>query len=268
MRRMHGLRDLPSIDEQQLPAEVAAVITQLRQRIERDAREIERKDREIAWRDARLDKLNFELARLKRWKFGARTEAMSAQQRALFADTLIEDEASLHAQLAELQAQLPPTPALPKDAPRRPRRQALPEHLERVEHAHEPADTTCPNTGCGQPLQRVGQDVSEKLDIIPARFFVHRHIYGKWACRCCQTLVQEPAEPDVVEGGIPASGLVAHTLISRFADHLPYYRQEAINARAGVHTPRSTLAAWAGARPGRRPMCGPMRAARSMPTPG
>jgi transposase len=96
-------------------------------------------------------------------------------------------------------------------------------------------------------MQRVGEDVSEKLDIVPARFFVHRHIYGKWACRCCQQLVQEPAEPDVVDGGIPASGLVAHTLISCFADHLPYYRQEAIIARAGVHTPRSTLAAWAGA---------------------
>lgn len=101
-------------------------------------------------------------------------------------------------------------------------------------------------------MQRVGEDVSEKLDIIPAQFFVHRHIYGKWVCRCCQRqgegrLVQEPAEPDVVDGGIPASGLVAHTLISRFADHLPYYRQEDINARSGVHTPRSTLAAWAGA---------------------
>jgi transposase len=251
---MHGLHDLPTIDEQQLPVEVAAVIAQWRQRIEQHAHEIgrknheiERRDREIAWRDARLDKINFELARLKRWKFGAKTEAMSAEQRALFADTLIEDEASLQAQLAELQAKLPQTPAVPRDAPRRPRRQALPEQLERVEHHHEPVDTTCPTPGCAQPMQRVGQDVSEKLDIIPARFFVHRHIYGKWACRCCQQLVQEPAEPDVVDGGIPASGLVAHTLISRFADHLPYYRQEAINARAGVHTPRSTLAAWAGA---------------------
>jgi transposase len=96
-------------------------------------------------------------------------------------------------------------------------------------------------------MQRIGEDVSEKLDIVPAKFFVHRHIYGKWACRCCQQLRQEPAEPDVVDGGIPAAGLVAHTLISRFVDHLPYYRQEPINARSGVHTPRSTLASWGGA---------------------
>jgi transposase len=251
---MQGLHDLPSLDEQQLPAEVVAVIARMRQHIEsRDqviehkSREIERKDREIAWRDARLEKIHFELARLKRWKFGAKSEAMTAEQRALFAETVFEDEASLQAQLAALQAQLPATPDKPKPEPRQPRRQALPDHLERVEHRHEPADTTCPTADCGQPMQRVGEDTSEKLDIVPARFFVHRHIYGKWACRCCQVLTQEPAEPDVVEGGIPASGLVAHTLISRFADHLPYYRQEAINARAGVHTPRSTLATWAGA---------------------
>ena len=95
-------------------------------------------------------------------------------------------------------------------------------------------------------MVRIGEDVSERLDIVPAEFFVHRHIHGKWACRCCQLLVQEPAAPQVIDGGIPASGLLAHTLISRFVDHLPYYRQEPINARSGVHTPRSTLAAWAG----------------------
>ena len=93
-------------------------------------------------------------------------------------------------------------------------------------------------------MTRVGEDVSERLDIVPAEFFVHRHIYGKWACRCCQLLVQEPAEPQIVECGIPSAGLVAHTLVSRFVDHLPYYRQETINARSGVHTPRSTLASW------------------------
>ena len=91
-------------------------------------------------------------------------------------------------------------------------------------------------------MQRIGEDVSENLDVIPARFFVYSHTYGKWACRCCQQIRHEPAEPDVVDGGIPASGLVAHTLISRFVDYLPYYRQEPINARSGVHTPRSTLA--------------------------
>jgi transposase len=240
MPSMLGELVAPRIDLTQLPPEAAALIERLQHKVQSQARE-------IAWRDAKLEKVNFELARLKRWKFGAKTEAMTAQQRALFQDTLVEDEASLQAQLAELQRGLPEAPKAPKAPPRKPRRQALPEHLERVEHRHEPADTSCPTPECGRSMQRIGEDVSEKLDIIPAKFFVHRHIYGKWACRCCQVLRQEPAEPDVVDGGIPASGLVAHTLISRFVDHLPYYRQEPINARSGVHTPRSTLASWAGA---------------------
>ena len=240
MPSMLGETATDRIDMAQLPSEAAALITRLHQQVQAQARE-------IAWRDAKLEKVNFELARLKRWKFGAKTEAMTAQQRALFQDALAEDEASLQAQLAELQRGLPEAPKTAKAPSRRPRRRALPEHLERVEHRHEPQDTTCPNLECGRPMHRVGEDVSEKLDIVPAKFFVHRHIYGKWACRCCQQIRQEPAEPDVVDGGIPASGLVAHTLISRFVDHLPYYRQEPINARSGVHTPRSTLAAWGGA---------------------
>jgi len=125
---------------------------------------------------------------------------MDAEQRQMFQDTLLEDEADLEAQLAVLQAALAKTPAAPKAPPRRPRRRALPDHLRRVEHRHEPEDTHCTTADCGQPMSRVGEDISERLDIVPAEFFVHRHIYGKWACRCCQRqgierLVQEPADP-------------------------------------------------------------------------
>ena len=123
MRHMPGLHALPTIDEQQLLPEVAALLQRLRQHIEAKDLELDRKSREIAWRDARLEKLHLELARLKRWKFGAKTEAMNAGQRALFAETLAEDEASLQAQLAALQEALPAAPAVPRDAPRRPRRQ-------------------------------------------------------------------------------------------------------------------------------------------------
>ncbi len=259
MQRMLSMRDLKPRDLQGLSQEsVTALAAQMLGHIEQQARDLEvkqklleRKDRDIAWRDAKIEKITFELTRLKRWKYGAKSEAMTADQRQMFQDTLLEDEADLEAQLAALQAALPKTRALPKAPPRRPRRQALPDHLRRVEHHHEPEDTTCTTAGCGQAMTRVGEDVSERLDIVPAEFFAHRHIYGKWACRCCQRqgierLVQEPADPQIIDGGIAASGLVAHTLISRFVDHLPYYRQEAINARSGVHTPRSTLAAWAG----------------------
>jgi transposase len=259
MQRMLSMRDLQAQDLQGLSQEAAtALAAQILEHFGQHARDLEvqqkllqRKDRDIAYRDAKIEKITFELTRLKRWKFGAKSEAMSADQRQMFQDTLLEDEADLEAQLAALQAALPQTQPKPKAAPRRPRRQALPDHLRRVEHHHEPEDTTCTTADCGQPMTRVGQDVSERLDIVPAEFFVHRHIYGKWACRCCQRrgierLVQEPADPQIIDGGIAASGLVAHTLISRFVDHLPYYRQETINARSGVHTPRSTLARTAG----------------------
>jgi len=212
--------------------------------IAQQASEIERKDAELQFKTAKLDKVNFELARLKGWKFGAKTEAMSAEQRRLFEETMAEDEASLQALLEQLQGKA--AQDAPSDQRRRPKRQALPAHLRREEHRHEPADTKCPTPGCGRQMVRVGEDVSEKLDIVPAQFFVHRHVHGKWACKCCQVLVQEPVPAQIIDGGVPASGLLAHTLISRFVDHLPYYRQEAINARSGVHTPRSTLAQWCG----------------------
>ncbi|MEJ8816270.1 IS66 family transposase [Variovorax ureilyticus] len=233
------------------PEAVTALAQQMLQRLREQELHIAQRDQALKLKDAKIEKITFELARLKRWKFGASAEAMSAEQRRLFEETCAEDEADLQEQLRQLQGEGKADTDTQNKSKRKPRREKLPDHLRRVEHRHEPAQTTCPTPGCGSAMQRVGEDVSERLDVVPAEFFVHRHIYGKWACRCCQRkgvdrLVQEPVEPSIIDGGIPASGLVAHTLISRFVDHLPYYRQEAINARSGVHTPRSTLAQWSG----------------------
>ena len=202
----------------------------------------------IKFKDVKIERIMFELARLKAYRFGARTERMDAGQRQMFEETLAEDQASLEAQLAALQGEQAASPAPSPDEKTavRPRRALLPEHLRRVDYSHEPASTTCPTPGCGQAMARIGEDVTERLDVVPAEFFVHRHIRGKWACRCCQILVQQPVAPQIIDKGIPASGLIAHVLVSRFVDHLPYYRQESINARSNVHTPRSTLASWSG----------------------
>ena len=94
MLRMRG-EPADSIDLTNVPAEVVALIARLQQQAQADAQELARRDRVIARSQVKIDKLNFELARLKRWKFDARTEAMTAQQRLLFAETMIEDEASL-----------------------------------------------------------------------------------------------------------------------------------------------------------------------------
>ena len=233
--------------------ELAVIATQMLAYIGQQSKHIGEQDKRIQsqaqaikWRDAKIESITFQLSRLKAWKFGAKTEAMNAEQRALFEETCAADQASLEAQLAALQGSTEGASAPQKQPRRQPKREPLPAHLARVDQHVEPEDTHCPTPECGQPMVRVGEDVSERLDIVPAQFFVQRQIRGKWACRCCQLLVQEPAAPQVFDNALPTPGLQAHTAVSRFVDHIPYYRQEQINARAGVHTPRSTLAAWSG----------------------
>jgi transposase len=229
------------------PAATAQLAAKVLEHIGQQSRQIDSQAQAIQFKDARIESIMFELRRLKAWQFDAKTERMNAQQRQLFEETLAADQADLEAQLAALLAASKDSSdtadTTDSNTRRQPKRQALPDHLKRVEHHHEPQNTTC---GCGQAMARIGEDVSERLDIIPAQFFVHRHIRGKWACKCCQTLVQEPVEPHVIDKGMPTAGLVAHTTVSRFVDHIPYYRQEQINARSGIHTPRSTLASWSG----------------------
>jgi transposase len=242
---MVDLSTLKAEDLQGLsPGAVAELATRMLAELELKDTQAERDARTIRLKDAKLEKITFELARLKAWKFGAHTERLNAEQRQMFETIAAEDEADLAAQLAALQGKIDAADQTPPaKAETQPRRKPLPDHLRRVDHHHEPADTTC---GGGQAMTRVGEDVSERLDIIPAEFFVHRQIRGKWACRYCQTLVQEPVDPQIIDKGIPTAGLVAHTLVGRFVDHLPYYRLEQINARSGVVTPRSTLASWSG----------------------
>ena len=243
-------RDLKALS----PTELTELASQMLAHIAEQAKHIDALDKRVGsqaqgikWRDAKIESITFELAKLKAWRFGARTERMNAEQREIFEETFAADHASLEAQLAALQQSSTPGPAAAEKQPRRqPKREALPEHLARVEQRIEPEDTNCPTPECGKPMVRVGEDISERLDIVPAQFFVQRQIRGKWSCRCCQLLVQEPAAPQVFDNALPTPGLQAHTAISRFVDHIPYYRQEQINARSGVHTPRSTLASWSG----------------------
>ena len=231
----------------ELAAKMLAHIAQQGRHIAEQDKRIDSQAQAIKWRDAKIESITFQLARLKAWKFGAKTERMNAEQREIFEETFAADQASLEAQLAALQQDMPAGRTAPEKQPgRQPKREALPAHLARVDQRIEPQDTLCPQPQCRQQMVRVGEDTSERLDIVPARFFVQRQIRGKWACKCCQLLVQEPAAAQVFDNALPTPGLQAHTVISRFVDHLPYYRQEQINARQGVHTPRSTLAAWSG----------------------
>ena len=242
--KAEDLKGLSPAELAQLAAQMLAHITEQSKHIDAQSKRIDSQAQAIKWRDAKIESITFQLARLKAWRFGAKSERMNAEQREIFEETLAADQADLEAQLAALQQSSTVSRGAPdKQQRRQPKREALPPHLPRVD---QPEDTRCPTPECGQPMVRVGEDISERLDIVPAKFFVQRQIRGKWACKCCQLLVQEPAAAQVFDNALPTPGLQAHTVVSRFVDHIPYYRQEQINARSGVHTPRSTLAAWSG----------------------
>ena len=197
------------------------------------------KDRDILYRQAKIDKLTHELVTLKRWKFGHSSEQLNGTQISLIEETIEADIAAIEQELQEL-APAAKTPAQPRQQPKR---TALPAGLPRVTVHHEPDSTTC---GCGCQLKRIGQDVSEKLDYTPGVFTVEEHVRGKWACAQCQTLTQAPVPAQIIDKGIPTAGLLAQVLVAKYADHLPLYRQETIFARAGMALPRSTLAQWVG----------------------
>lgn len=95
-------------------------------------------------------------------------------------------------------------------------------------------------------MKSIGEDASEKLDYTPGVMTVECHIRGKWACTQCQTLIQAPAPAQIIDKGIPTSGLLAQVLVAKYSDHLPPYRQETNSGRSGYAIPRSMLAQWVG----------------------
>ena len=99
---------------------------------------------------------------------------------------------------------------------------------------------------CGAALVKIGEHVSEKLDVEPMKFFVRRDVHPQYACRHCETVVAEPVAPSILDRGLAAPGLLAQVVIHKYTDHLPLYRQEAIFARHGIELSRTTLAEWIG----------------------
>jgi len=211
---------------------------QLREMVRSLMTSVVAKDREIAFKQATIDKITHEMAVLKRLKFAARSEAFNAEQRSLLEETIDADLAALQAELDKV---VPDTQG--KGEKNAPKRQALPASLPRREVLHEPENTTC---RCGCALKRIGEDVAEKLDYVPGVFSVERHVRGKWVCAKCETLVQAPVAPHIIDKGLPTTGLLAQVLVAKYADHLPLYRQEGIFERAGLAIARSTLAQWVG----------------------
>ncbi|UZE09014.1 IS66 family transposase [Pseudomonas corrugata] len=220
----------PNLD-QMTPDQLRTLAAQLLSKVDTMGRKIHR-DETI------IEQLSHEIAILKRHKFAKRSEQISPAQGSLLDDLLNTDLEAIEAELNALR------PAPTSDEIRqKPKRTPLPPQFPRTVIRHEPENTQC---ACGCQLQRIGEDVSEKLDYIPGVFTVEQHIRGKWACRQCETLIQAPVPAQVIDKGIPTAGLLAHVMVAKFSDHLPLYRQEKIFGRAGLAIPRSTLAQWLG----------------------
>lgn len=184
-----------------------------------------------------IAQLKVQIARLRRMQFGRSSEKIAGEieQLELQLDELEQDNAVNEAKLPPMLSNIV--------AVEKPFRKPLPDHLPRLEEVHEPA-CTCPE--CGGEMRKLGEDVTEVLDYVPASFQVIRHVRPKLSCRKCEKIVQMPMPSLPIERGKPGLGLLAHVLVAKYADHLPLYRQQEIYAREGVDIERSTLAGWVG----------------------
>nr|WP_319513671.1 IS66 family transposase [uncultured Cohaesibacter sp.] len=192
-----------------------------------------RKDERIA----HLEKL---VKAFKQALFGSKSEKADPDQFQLALEDL---ETAIAAVYAADEAD--PSPTEPTARKRRSsNRGALPKHLPRIEEVIKPDSLVC---SCGADLHCIGEDVSERLDVIPAQFRVIVTRRPKYACRSCTDgVAQAKAPAHLIEGGMPTEDLVAHVVVSKYADHVPLYRQAQIYARQGIDLDRSTLGDWVG----------------------
>jgi transposase len=214
---------------------VQALLDQLQQQ----AAETLRLNATLKHAEAKIQALTFELAQLRRLRFGAKSEALNTEQRDLFQETLEADIAACEAETEQVVPEIKTTARRPHAG-----RQPLPESLPRVEVRHEPESCACGK--CGKDMVMMREDVSEQLDVKPAEFFVIRNIRPQYACRVCDTVSAATIPAAIIDGGLAAPGLLTWVVIGKYADHLPLYRLEQIAARQGVTLSSSTLADWIG----------------------
>ena len=193
-------------------------------------------------RETEIENLKLLILKLRRMQFGPRSEKLDRQieQLELQLEELEAAQAVSALRHTGGQSELAAVHVPSRRAARRP----LPEHLPRETETYEPEQTACPE--CGGTLRKLGEDVSELLEFVPARFKVIRIVRPKLSCASCEHIVQAPAPSRPIDRGLAGPGLLAHVLVSKFSDHLPLYRQAEIYERSGLDLDRSTLADWVG----------------------
>ena len=192
---------------------------------------VQSKDAEIRVRDLMIEKLKHQLAGHQKHRFGSKSEAL---------DQLALDMEDREIAEAVTKPQSEESASTPKD---KPKRKPLPPELPREEEVLSAGDSC---SDCGGKLKCLGEDVTEELEYVPGRFKVRRIVRPRCACAECEAMYQAPLPSRPIERGRPGPGLLAHVLVSKYADHLPLYRQSQIYARDGLDLPRSTLTGWVG----------------------
>jgi transposase len=209
---------------------------------ERDAVSAER-DAAVAARDRaieQIDRLRHLLRQLQRARFGRSSERLDPDQLQLALEEIEQAVAQAEAAIAKR-----PAPSARSTQPRPAERPSLPAHLPRIEVVIAPEDTACPC--CKGPMHVIGEEKSERLDVIPAQHRVLVTRRPKYACRgCASAVVQAPAPERLIKGGLPTEAMVVHVLVSKYAWHLPLYRQAQMLASQGIVIDRATLAFWVG----------------------
>jgi transposase len=194
-----------------------------------------------------IEHLKLVIEKYRRMIFGRKSEKLTGEleQLEFRLEELETAQAAEEAAQATTEATQPSSTQTDSKRRSRPARKPLPEELPREVVTHLPPHSNCPD--CGGALRQFGEDVSEQLERIPATFKVIRHVRPKFACAGCESVVEAPAPARPIDRGLPGPALLAHVLVSKYADHQPLYRQSQIYAREGVDLDRSTLAGWVGA---------------------
>ncbi len=200
------------------PTELKTVAVQLASTVKSQALEIER--------------LKHQLAGHRNHRFGSKSEASDQ----LDLQLRLEEEETAAARIVPTVGEADPEPK------EKPKRKPLPSELPRNEETLSPGEICA----CGGKLRVFSEDVTEELEYVPGRFIVNRFVRPRMACRDCEKIVQSPLPSRPIERGRPGPGLLAHVLVSKYADHCPLYRQSQIFAREGIDLNRSTLSGWMG----------------------
>jgi transposase len=231
-------------DLKTLPAEeLRALLLTTHEQLLTTADQLTTTQEQLQSRGREIEHLKLLLVKLHRMQFGRKSEKLQGQIEQL--ELRLEE---LESNRSEQESALPEpawVPVASAETATKSARRALPDHLPRQTRRHEPKETVCPQ--CQGELRKLGEDVSEVLEYVPASFVVIRHVRPKLSCTKCDCIVEAEAPSRPIERGLAGPGLLAHVLVSKYCDHQPLYRQSEIYARQGVELERSTMADWVGA---------------------